>query len=174
MNVYTVQCGGVVCTKCGIDKPLSSFSTNGTGLYKKRCKPCRSADQSARYAAKPIEQRRAEMQRISEWVRRNPDKYREYARKTRKAKPDHYRLKVQLRRRRYRAATPSWADRAAIAAIYRRAAEMTATTGVPHEVDHIVPLTSTMVCGLHCEANLQVLPMLENKRKNNLIWPDMP
>lgn len=57
-------------------------------------------------------------------------------------------------------ATPPWADQEKIKAIYR---------GRPpgHHVDHIVPLVSRVVCGLHCEANLQYLPAKENMRKKN-------
>lgn len=65
-------------------------------------------------------------------------------------------------------ATPAWADRAAIKAIYKRAAEL----GM--HVDHTVPLQSPLVCGLHVEANLQLLSALENSKKSNRIWPDMP
>jgi hypothetical protein len=43
-----------------------------------------------------------------------------------------------------------------------------------HDVDHIVPLTSKFVCGLHCEANLQYLPSRVNQSKKNRYWPDMP
>ncbi len=164
----------MICTKCREDKPTSAFSSNGPGLLKKRCKPCRSQDQSARYAAKSPEEKKAQMSRIAEWVARNPDKYRTYARTTRKRNPAPYRLKVQLRRRRYRMATPAWADREAIAKFYRNAAQLTAETGIPHDVDHIVPLVSPFVCGLHCEANLRVVQMRENRRKSNLTWPDMP
>jgi hypothetical protein len=41
-------------------------------------------------------------------------------------------------------------------------------------VDHIVPLQSEIVCGLHGEANLQLLTETENKVKSNKLWPDMP
>lgn len=41
------------------------------------------------------------------------------------------------------------------------------------EVDHIVPLNSDMVCGLHCIDNFQFLTREENARKSNKYWPDM-
>jgi regulator of replication initiation timing len=74
---------------------------------------------------------------------------------------------VQLR------ATPTWADRKAIANIYREAAARTKAAGVTYHVDHAVPLKSDFVCGLHCEANLQVLLGSENQKKYNRSWPDM-
>lgn len=71
-------------------------------------------------------------------------------------------------------ALPVWADRKKMAEIYARAQILTIETGIPYEVDHIVPLVSQLVCGLHCEANLRPWPRLENRRKHNLTWPDMP
>ena len=64
-------------------------------------------------------------------------------------------------------ATPRWADPRAIREFYRAAPD-------GHDVDHIVPLVSQHVCGLHCEANLQYLPSALNQSKRNFWWPDMP
>src|SRR5690606_19336492 len=38
-------------------------------------------------------------------------------------------------------------------------------TGVAHQVDHVIPLQSDLVCGLNNEFNLAVIPRGENQRK---------
>lgn len=68
-------------------------------------------------------------------------------------------------------ATPRWANREAIMEIYRRRAQIEAETGIPHDVDHIVPIVSQVVCGLHCEHNLQIIPASENRSKSNKFEP---
>lgn len=70
-------------------------------------------------------------------------------------------------------ATPSWADLQAVRAIYEEAASLTQSTGIVHEVDHIYPMQSRWVCGLHCEANLQIVPRTANRKKGNRHWPGM-
>lgn len=71
-------------------------------------------------------------------------------------------------------ATPAWANKAAIETIYEKAQRFMQLTGESYHVDHIVPLTSDLVCGLHWEGNLQILPGAENLAKHNRVWPDMP
>jgi hypothetical protein len=107
------------------------------------------------------------MARIAGWVKANPDKYRAYASKWRRSRKEYLNLKTQMRRRRCTDRLPAWADKSAIRALYELAAAMTRETGIQHEVDHIIPLQGRTVCGLHCEANLRVVPMRVNRQKSN-------
>lgn len=86
------------------------------------------------------------------------------------------RLNAKYAKRRFLTtkAVPKWADTVLILATYEESQRLTRETGIVHHVDHIVPLTSKYVCGLHCEFNLQVLPGIENLRKHNRTWPDKP
>lgn len=71
-------------------------------------------------------------------------------------------------------AMPAWASDTAIERFYIDAKRLSDATGIRHHVDHIVPLQGRTVCGLHVENNLRVIPSLENMRKGNRHWPDMP
>lgn len=99
-------------------------------------------------------------------------KMREYQREWDKA-PERRKYMLEFSQRRdasKRNATPSWLTSAHIdsmRAVYAEAARLTRETGIPHHVDHIVPLTHPDVQGLHCPWNLQVLPALENLSKGN-------
>lgn len=70
-----------------------------------------------------------------------------------------------------RQALPAWANLAAIKSIYEEAARRSRETGIKHEVDHIIPIQSPVVCGLHWEANMQILTKAENRRKSNGFTP---
>lgn len=70
-------------------------------------------------------------------------------------------------------ATPSWSNAFFVAEAYDLARRRTLATGIEWQVDHIVPLRSKHVCGLHAHTNVAVIPKAENLAKGNRTWPDM-
>jgi hypothetical protein len=63
--------------------------------------------------------------------------------------------------------TPPWADMGAIHQVYVEARRLTLETGIPHHVDHEIPLQGELVSGLHVHTNLQIITGSENSRKKN-------
>lgn len=61
----------------------------------------------------------------------------------------------------------SWANKKYIKLFYLLAKEEGKRTGRDVQVDHIVPLKSDVVCGLHNEFNLQLLFKEDNISKSN-------
>lgn len=69
-------------------------------------------------------------------------------------------------------ATPPWLSAEhlrTIEGLYIEAARLTEETGVPYEVDHIVPLQGRKVRGLHVPWNLRVIERTENRRKGRAV-----
>lgn len=124
------------------------------------------------------------------WRRRNLDKQRIMAKRWRDVHPDRsaaaskrWREKnpsanaasTAARTAREQKAMPIWADRSAIKAVY-----MDCPPG--WHVDHVVPLGSEKryattidgypVCGLHVSWNLQIIPLIANKRKGTIMTAD--
>lgn len=69
--------------------------------------------------------------------------------------------------------TPKWVDRDEVRRVYRKCKELR-RKGFDVVVDHIVPLSSDIVCGLHWHVNLQIISARQNELKSNLWWPDCP
>jgi hypothetical protein len=171
------------CGSCGETKPRSEFYPRKDSKHEthySRCKACHIVVTNANpklkarikaWAARNRE-RRAETTR--KWRARHPERAKEVSRRWQENNP--HKLREQWRRKGAvtKQAIPQWADLHAMHAIYLEASRRSTATGVPHNVDHIVPLRSPLVCGLHCEANLQILPCSENFSKGNRHWPDMP
>lgn len=109
-----------------------------------------------------------------EWLDANRDVVRQKAREYAKMNPDVLNRNTRKRYARKTQATPAWANSFFIAEAYKLAKLREVVCGGKWHVDHIVPLRSKLVCGLHCEANIRVIRAEENWRKNNKTWPGMP
>jgi hypothetical protein len=179
------------CKACSAIKPIEAFHshiTSGKRYWAHKCKECVKPEARERkkawYAKDPERarndsrrwyenNREAAMAAASEYKALNAEWWKEYHR-TWRAKNTH---KILHWVRQYQSAKlramPAWANRAAILAVYEKADEMR-KAGVPCEVDHVVPLRSKLVCGLHVEFNLAIVPPAENNLKGNRSWPDMP
>lgn len=143
------------CRRCGEGKQFESFHKNSSCLdgVDSMCKSCHSADhQNNRHKASDYYARPEIRERIRSNRSRNIGKLRAY---------------YSARRALCRKAFPDWCDKKAIEEVYSNKPEGC-------HVDHIVPLISDVVCGLHVPWNMQYLPASENSRKGNRYWPDMP
>lgn len=72
-----------------------------------------------------------------------------------------------LRKKQIKRATPPWAEKEKIKAVYLEAQALSVKTGVLHHVDHVIPLQGETVCGLHVHRNLAALPWRDNLTKKN-------
>lgn len=85
----------------------------------------------------------------------------------------NYRLRVRYFET-MRRAWPDWSDDAeAYRRIYKECDRRRAK-GEDVNVDHVVPLRGTLVCGLHVPWNLEIVHRLKNLDKTNKWWPDAP
>lgn len=95
---------------------------------------------------------------------------RAYKTKHKKKNPEMYKALTSNRRRRHKNATPVWlskAQRQMMREYYLLAQNMTKEYGELWVVDHIVPLISDKVCGLHVPWNLRLCTQKENLAKSN-------
>lgn len=168
------------CKRCQQNKPASAFRPDpryrdGLGSWCASCHRERSSEWAKenreRLTRKAAEWRAANPRKAAEIAlrssRKTKDKRAEYAAKWTRENRDKRRAASAKRKSLKLKAVPPWADLEAIREFYEAAP-------AGHQVDHVVPLNSRLVCGLHCEANLQYLPSSENQSKRNFYWPDMP
>lgn len=182
------------CTKCERSLSLENFAKRAASKdgYCTRCKACMSSEAAANYATNRPERMRKAADRyetnkaaIADWSKhyyaKNKVKITARVRAREKALKQsdetflaNMRSRVSKRRAKRKQATPAWANDAKMREFYALADLLTKESGFPYEVDHIVPLQSPIVCGLHWEGNMQVLPLEKNRAKSNRHWPDMP
>lgn len=103
----------------------------------------------------------------------NPGKLRGYAKSYAEKNPGKKRDSVVRRRASKDLRTPSWFGEldafASVEAFALCGARATAT-GIEWHVDHIIPLRARKASGLHCAANLQVIPAQLNRKKGSRLW----
>lgn len=174
----------------GASKDRTRDTSNARRRERRAADPNRSQLRKETYA----KYRERELATQAAWKAANREQMRQQARERYWTDPDAARERQQTYRdanvgkarawRRGRQAqqlnaTPAWSDPRAIAALYDVAARVSACTGIPHEVDHVVPLRGMIsrrhiVSGLHVEYNLGVVSQAANRRKSNIAWPHMP
>lgn len=174
-----------ICTKCKEEKPLSEFykdKSKKDGL-KYYCKECdkkkvtdwqkKNPDRVKQLYSEYYERNRDKVDaKRAEWRDQNKEKVSQYVKKASRTyyhnnKQTHFALSAK-RRAAKKQAIPPWAELDIIRQLYAKASEF------GFEVDHVVPLQSDLVCGLHCWHNLQLLDPTLNRSKGNREWVDMP
>lgn len=172
------------CWTCHQEKALSEFTRDKAkrdGLSG-RCAQCSRTANAA--ANKDRVKARARVKRYRdahpEWEaqRRAADRdasrlrLKKWAAENKERNDLHVYTKTARRRAKRLQATPAWANGFFISEAYRLAKLRNKTTGIKWEVDHFYPLVSPVVCGLHVEQNLRVIPAVMNRAKKNKIMED--
>lgn len=147
--------GYKTCVKCG---GLERYTSNGSCV---RCEKERGMlkllddELMAQYRTKEKHQKNRERRR--ETIRENSKRYAQ----TEKGKITSS-LSASTRRARVRNQLSETADFDKIREIYSECRRISKETGIPHEVDHIVPIAKG---GLHHQDNLQIITQKENRSK---------
>lgn len=164
------------CTKCSEALDASEFNARKAspdGLMQK-CRACCKIYATSYREGNPscfkdyYAQRKDELNaNFKKWRKENAGSRTEYMRAWGQENSALVIEKGSRRRAKKLKATPKWANREKMVEFYKEAERLTAETGVIHHVDHIYPLQSKHVCGLHCEFNLNVITQFENIQKLN-------
>lgn len=135
----------------------------------------RRAENPKSEAAKAAGRRYYEKNRelmLTKASKQSPEDRRAYRKTWKNRNPEIVQISANAWKRRARDAAPHWLtplQKSAISALYAQARAMTKLTGVKHVVDHIVPLRSEVVCGLHVPWNLQIMTHNDNCAKSNKV-----
>jgi len=104
------------------------------------------------------------------WKEVNKEREKANQKAYQKANQDKCNAHSAKRRSKKLNATPTWLTKEhfnEIGEFYKESQQLTKETGIPYQVDHIVPLQGETVSGLHVPWNLRVVTAEENIKKSN-------
>ena len=161
------------------NQSLNSLVLN---IRMKTCSLCKLAKDQIEFNKNQHRCRNCSLAYMRDYVKSNKDKHKASVAlavsKFRNEKRELWNLQMAIVNARRKAALlkaiPRWIDDNLVNEQYAIAQAKTSESGVKWEVDHIIPLQSKIVCGLHVQSNLRVIPASENRIKSNTRWPDMP
>lgn len=139
-----------------------------------------SGKDARRACKKKYEERNAEKVRISKQIynkslyERKKEEILEKGKEWRRLNPGAANALTMKRKLAKKQAVPGWYDHENVVKISEECHYLTLSTNTKYNSDHIVPIQSDFVCGLHWSVNLQIISALDNIRKSNRYWPDMP
>jgi hypothetical protein len=166
--------GCKACYSCFTFKAFSEFYNSKQSSDKKynQCKKC-NKEKGHFYREGNRERERI---RNRKYGQENSNIVKDRVKRWRKDNPGKERALKKMRETKKLQACPPWAQTRAIrkemVAHYLHAEWLELVTGESFQVDHIVPLRSDFVCGLHVPANLMVLSAKDNQSKNAYWWPE--
>ena len=151
------------CTYCEIEKPFKDFH-KGRGMHnlKSQCILC------CKRHYDPIKARnsRRKHQMANREEYRKRSKNYDISHKPERAAREAYRRAQKLK------ASPKWLTQVhkdQIVALYKLREYLSVEKGIIYHVDHVMPLVSKDICGLHVPWNLQVIEAVNNLKKGNKV-----
>lgn len=148
------------CMTCALEYKKTSKSKEHYKTYRKNHRD-KVNERSLAYYYKRYQEPNRELRRT------DPDEAYKHSRQWAKENPDKIRATTAKRRSQINKSVPLWYDHDKVKEIYKQCRRISKETGVVHHVDHIVPLRGELVCGLHCDQNLQIITAEENMKKGN-------
>lgn len=171
--------GKCLCDLCAKARSEAERTPHRVALAKARMQKWQAANVEAERERKrgPAEVARKKLavlsynpERSRAYYLRNRESRLDYARKWFSENPEK-RVSMRAKRRAVELQrVPSWFgefDQFVMTEAASVALARSAAAGVPHHVDHMVPLRARKASGLHCALNLQVIPAFLNMAKKN-------